>query len=271
MANVETALLHSAKGPKRSALQGSGRYPLTPAGQTAEEPDAGQGGFLYGLLRYVRSVYAVNGTDGKILTSPEKNDVQIVIPYAPGGGSDNLVRGMMQYLDLGATTVAVNVEGAAGYIGALQGYNSKNDGYTIMTHNEMDLISYTMSGQSAEPLYENLEYICDVVTDYNLLSTSPDTGWKTAQDVIDYVNANPGKVTVGSTGSNNVNYGTTMELLKDMGIYDKVTIVPYDGGAASETALQGGHIQLEVNSLADTSGLRTKSWTSARRETDVLL
>lgn len=42
------------------------------------------------------------------------------------------------------------------------------------------------------------------------------------------------------TGSNNVNYGTTMELLKDMGIYDKVTIVPYDGGAASETALQGG-------------------------------
>ena len=38
-----------------------------------------------------------------------------------------------------------------------------------------------------------------------------------------------------------------------MGIYDKVTIVPYDGGAASETALQGGHIQIEVNSLADTS------------------
>ena len=182
-----------------------------------------------------------------------KKDIQIIIPYAPGGGSDNLVRGMMQYLDLGATTVAINVDGASGYIGALQGYNSKNDGYTIMTHNEMDLISYSMSGQATEPLYENLEYICDVVTDYNLLCTSPDTGWTTAQEVIDYVNANPGTVTVGCTGSNNVNYGTTMELLKAMGIYDKVTIVPYDGGAASETALQGGHIQLEVNSLADTS------------------
>lgn len=67
------------------------------------------------------------------------------------------------------------------------------------------------------------------------------TGSSSAQEVIDYINANPGKVTVGCTGSNNVNYGTTMELLKDMGIYyDKVTIVPYDGGAASETALQGG-------------------------------
>ena len=56
-----------------------------------------------------------------------KKDVQIVIPYAPGGGSDNLVRGTMQYLDLGATTVAINVEGASSYIGAFQGFNSAND------------------------------------------------------------------------------------------------------------------------------------------------
>ena len=182
-----------------------------------------------------------------------KKDVQIIIPYAPGGGSDNLVRGTMQYLELGANAVPINVEGASGYIGALQGFNSSNGGYTIMTHNEMDLISYSMSGQAEVDLYKDLEYICDVVTDYNLLCTNPDSGWTTVQEAIDYINANPGTVTVGCTGSNNVNYGTTMELLKAMGVYDKVTIVPYDGGAASETALQGNHIQLEVNSLADTA------------------
>lgn len=193
-----------------------------------------------------------SGSGGGASGYPKK-DVQIIIPYAPGGGSDNLVRGTMQHLDLGATTVAINVEGASGYIGALRGFNSSNDGYTIMTHNEMDLISYSMSGQAEVDLYKDLEYICDVVTDYNLLCTSPDTGWTTAQEAIDYINANPGTVTVGCTGSNNVNYGTTMELLKAMGVYDKVTIVPYDGGAASETALQGNHIQLEVNSLADTA------------------
>ena len=142
-------------------------------------------------------------------------------------------------------------------MGALQGFNSKNDGYTIMTHNEMDLISYSMSGQAEVELYSELAYICDVVTDYNLLCTSPDTGWTTAQEAIDYINEHPGEVKVGCTGSNNVNYGTTMELLKAMGIYDNVTIVPYDGGAASETALQGGHIQLEVNSLADTNAYIT--------------
>ena len=181
-------------------------------------------------------------------------DIQIIVPYAPGGGSDNLVRGMIQYLDLdGKTAVPINVEGASGYIGALQAYNTANDGYTILTHNEMDVISYVVSGQAEVDLVGDLEYICDVVTDYNLLCTNPDSGWKTAQEAIDYINANPGKVTVGCTGSNNVNYATTSELLKAMGIFDKVTIVPYDGGAASETALQGNHIQLEVNSLADTN------------------
>ncbi len=184
---------------------------------------------------------------------PEK-DIQIIVPYAPGGGSDNLVRGMIQYLDLdGKTAIPINVEGASGYIGALQAYNTAADGYTILTHNEMDVISYVVSGQAEVDLVSELEYVCDVVTDYNLLCTNPDSGWKTAQEAIDYINANPGKVTVGCTGSNNVNYATTSELLKAMGIFDKVTIVPYDGGAASETALQGNHIQLEVNSLADTN------------------
>ncbi len=212
---------------------------------------------MLAVLMLASLLSGCGGSTGNSGSKSESNyptkDVQIIIPYAPGGGSDNLVRGTMQYLDLGATTVAINVEGASGYIGALQGFNSSNDGYTIMTHNEMDLISYSMSGQAEVDLYKDLEYICDVVTDYNLLCTSPDTGWTTAQEAIDYINANPGTVTVGCTGSNNVNYGTTMELLKAMGVYDKVTIVPYDGGAASETALQGGHIQLEVNSLADTA------------------
>ena len=66
-----------------------------------------------------------SGSGGGASGYPKK-DVQIIIPYAPGGGSDNLVRGTMQHLDLGATTVAINVEGASGYIGALQGFNSSN-------------------------------------------------------------------------------------------------------------------------------------------------
>ena len=211
---------------------------------------------LLAVLMLVGLLAACGGSSSSGSSAPAypTKGIQIIVPYAPGGGSDNLVRGMLQYLELdGQTATPINVEGASGYIGALQAYNSANDGYTILTHNEMDVISYSLNGSADVELFSQLEYICDVVTDYNLLCTNPDSGWKTAQEAIDYINANPGTVTVGCTGSNNVNYATTVELLKAMGIYDKVTVVPYDGGAASETALMGNHIQLEVNSLADTN------------------
>lgn len=118
---------------------------------------------------------------------------------------------MLPFLDLdGQTAVPVNVEGAAGYVGGLQAFNSKNDGYTILTHNEMDVISYTMSGQADVPLYSELDYICDVVTDYNVLCTNTTSGWITAQEIIDYCTANPGTVKVGTIGFSNVNYATAM-------------------------------------------------------------
>ena len=186
---------------------------------------------------------ASSSGDAAKLDYPKK-DVQIIIPYAPGGGSDNLVRGMMQYLDLGATTVAINVEGASGYIGALQGFNSKNDGYTIMTHNEMDLISYSMSGQATVDLYKDLEYICDVVTDYNLLCTSPSTGWTTAQEVIDYVNANPGTVTVADTGSGAAPHLAYLAMVQDLGL--ELKTVSYDSAADSVVAVVSGEVQAAI-------------------------
>ena len=55
---------------------------------------------------------------------------------------------MMEYLELpnDQTFVAVNVDGAAGYIGCQQAFNSANDGYTLLAHNPMDVVSYTLGG-----------------------------------------------------------------------------------------------------------------------------
>ena len=70
------------------------------------------------------------------------------MPFSPGGGSDVLTRSMMEYLELpnDQTFVAVNVDGAAGYIGCQQAFNSANDGYTLLAHNPMDVVSYTLGG-----------------------------------------------------------------------------------------------------------------------------
>lgn len=193
-----------------------------------------------------------NKDDDAASKYPEKA-VQVIIPYAPGGGSDILTRAIMDVIKLpnDQNLVAINVDGASGFTGCMQAYNSSNDGYTILAHNPMDVVSYTLSGTTQEPLYSELSLICTMVTDYNVFSTNKQSGWTTVEEVIEYAKANPGEIKIGCTGSTTVNYADTLRLLRAMEIDDCVTIVPYDGGAASKTALMGNHIQLEVNSASD--------------------
>ena len=65
----------------------------------------------------------------------------------------------MEYIELpnNQKLVAVNVEGASGFTGAMQAFNSKNDGYTILAHNPMDVVSYSLSGTTDVELWDELE------------------------------------------------------------------------------------------------------------------
>lgn len=192
----------------------------------------------------------VKNASGNYPTKP----IQVIVPFAPGGGSDIITRAIMKYIELpnNQNLVAINVEGASGYIGAQQAANSKNDGYTILAHNPMDLASYSLSKTATQELYKDMELICNVVNDFNVISTNKNTGWKSIEDVIDYINANPNEnIKWGVTGSKNSNFGDTLRVAQAYKIDKNVTIVPYDGGAASKTALMGGHIKLEMNTASD--------------------
>lgn len=166
----------------------------------------------------------------------------------------------------------MNVEGASGFTGAMQAFNSKNDGYTILAHNPMDVVSYSLSGTTDVELWDELETVCGIVDDFNVLVTNPQSGWTTLEEALEYIKANPGTVKVGNTGSNNCNMADCLRTLDALGIRDDVVVVPYDGGAENKTALMGNHVQLSVNSCADiqsaiTSGDHHRSadcWRSPR-------
>ncbi len=193
-----------------------------------------------------------SGGSGK--ASYPTKPVQVIIPFAPGGGSDILTRAIMKHIELPnkQNLVAVNVEGASGYIGAQQASNSKNDGYTILAHNPMDLASYSLSETTSTEIYKDMELICNVVNDFNVISTNKATGWKSIDDVLAYIQSHPNeKIKWGVTGSKNTNYADTLRVAQNYKIDKNVTIVPYDGGAASKTALMGGHIKLEMNTASD--------------------
>lgn len=179
--------------------------------------------------------------------------INVIVPFAPGGGSDVLTRSMMEYLKLpnNQTFVAVNVEGAAGYIGAQQAFNSANDGYTLLAHNPMDVVSYTLGGTTDIELYKELELVCGIADDFNFLVTNKQSGWTNLDEMVEYVKAHPGEVKVGNTGSMNCNMADCMRVLDALGIADDVTIVPYNSGSDNKVANMGNHIQLSVNTGAD--------------------
>lgn len=183
---------------------------------------------------------------------PSKS-INVIVPFAPGGGSDVLTRSMMEYLELpnDQNFVVINVDGAAGYTGCQQAFNSANDGYTLLAHNPMDVVSYTLGGTTDVELYKELELICGIADDFNFLVTNKQSGWTSLEDVIEYVKAHPGEVKVGNTGSMNCNMADCLRVLDAMGIKDDVTVVPYNSGSDNKVAAMGNHVQLSVNTGAD--------------------
>jgi tripartite-type tricarboxylate transporter receptor subunit TctC len=201
------------------------------------------------VLAVSGALYATGGSESAAF--PVK-PVQCIIPYAPGGGSDVLTRAIMKDIKMAQPLVAVNIEGGAGLVGANQAYDSKADGYTILAHNPVDLIGFDLGGLSDDPLWRDLETVAMVVADYNVISTNKFSGWKTVEDLVAWTKANPGqKVKWAVSGARSVNMADTQRIARDLGIFDSITFVPYDGGAGTRKALLGDEARLETTTASE--------------------
>ena len=180
--------------------------------------------------------------------------ISCIVPYAAGGGSDTLTRTIMKVIRLpnNGQIVAVNVEGASGYTGCLQAAKSAPDGYTILAHNPMDVVGYTLSQSTNEALYQDMALICTVVDDYGVILTNKEAGFKSLEEVAAYAKDHPGAINLGTTGVNSINFADTLRILRALDIENEITVVPYDSGNTATTALLGNQIQLLTMSVADT-------------------
>ncbi len=158
--------------------------------------------------------------------------VRLIVPYAPGGGTDVFSRLLAAQIEkeLGQTLVIDNRAGGASVIGTQAVASSQPDGYTI---GMMDSAFFTNPGL----LKDNLTYDTrrDFITISLLARTQlvlcvhPSSPFKTAKELVDHAKANPGKLTFASAG-----IGTGIHLAGEQ--FRQVTgiefvVVPYRGGA----------------------------------------
>lgn len=177
-----------------------------------------------------------------------KKTVEVIVPYAAGGGTDVMCRAVLAELDF--TTMVTNIEGASSSIGTMEALHRNGDGYTILCHLPESMSCYAMTGTFSEPADELMIPICTPVVDPMCMVISANNGKFTNLDELkEYAVAHPGEVKWCATGTKSQNHmisalhWTAMEL--------DVTYVPYDSGAKSRAALLGGNADIFVTQISE--------------------
>ena len=170
---------------------------------------------------------------------PSKS-VRLIVSAAAGGGNDLIARIVAQHLQpkWKQSIVVENRPGAGNNSAAEFVYKSEPDGYTFLVSPPAPLVFNKALFKELRFEPEKLEPVS--ISSYipNVLVVKPGSPFKTAQDLIAYAKANPGKLTYGSQGN-----GTTGHLtgaLFEMMIGAKHAHLPYTGAGPALRDLAGG-------------------------------
>lgn len=182
------------------------------------------------------------------------NTIRLVVPAPAGGGIDVAVRAIAEQLSvvLKQPVIVDNKAGAGGLIGTKAVSQSPPDGYTI---------AYIHSGlvtvQAMNPkldLLKEFRPVAKLSHSPFLAVVSADSKYKTLQDLIAAVQANPGKLTFGSGGPGSPAHLAVEYIEEKLGNF-KALHVPFKGAAESANAIVGGQIDFQVGLLAANIGL----------------
>jgi putative tricarboxylic transport membrane protein len=173
--------------------------------------------------------------------------VEVVVPYAPGGGTDNLMRMITGIIDENKwSPVPLNVVNRAGGSGAV-GFNylinKKGDPHVIAGATPM-IVSGKIEGRLPGNHRDAMTILMIVAIDELMLSVRSESPYKTIDDFVKDARARPGQLTVGGTATNTEDHIFTY--LFEQAAKIKVKYVPFNSGGEVTTALMGGHIDAAV-------------------------
>jgi tripartite-type tricarboxylate transporter receptor subunit TctC len=173
-----------------------------------------------------------------------EHQVTIVVPFAPGGGSDIAARVLSKYLteDLKQPFLVDNRAGAGGNIAARYVAQARPDGYTLMVISSILTINPSLYKNVAFDPMRDFTPIVEIGDAPNVIVTRPDSGIKSVAELIAQAKAKPDLLNYANPGSGTSPH-IAMEYFKvRAGI--NITNVPYSGAGPSMQAVLGGSTQL---------------------------
>ena len=173
---------------------------------------------------------------------PQK-PVRLIIPYAAGGNSDDIMRPVVQKLGpaLGQTVIIENRAGGGTVIGTDIVAKAPPDGYTLLYVPAPFVANPSMMRKLPYDSLRDFAPITQVMRSPLVLIVTPQLPVQTVSRLIAYARANPGKLSFGS-GIGGAGH-LAGELMKSVAGIDMVHI-GYKGSAPAMLDLVAGRLQL---------------------------
>ncbi len=187
------------------------------------------------------------------IASPEypESDIEIIVPFGVGGGSDVAARAVAEGLKplLKVPLVITNMSGAAATKGMLHVAQQPADGYTVLAVTTSHLID-AVKPKTRAHIIRDFDPIMRIQWDTTAVFISAESKFKTIKDLIDYGKKNPRFLTFAGTSPGAWSEIQTVAFFKKLGV--DVTFVPFESGAEIKAAIIGGHIHGACEELAET-------------------
>ena len=176
-------------------------------------------------------------------TWPDK-PIRIVVPAPPGGSMDVIARILADAMQpgLGQPMIVDNKPGGLGMLGVNEMLGAPRDGYTVMVHLNGVVSEIPHLTKPRFDPFKDIKPIAELARSGLLFVGGPQLQAKTLKEVISYVKANPGKVSVASYSAGTVSHTLGVELNALAGL--DMQHVGYKGAPPALQDVMGGHVPL---------------------------
>ena len=175
--------------------------------------------------------------------------IRIIIGYTPAGSADITARLMGQWLSerFGQTVVIENRPGAGTNLATEAVVRAPADGYTLLLVAPANAINATLFEKLNHNYLRDIAPVAGINRFPNVMEVNPSVPAKTVPEFIAYAKANPGKLSMASSGA-----GSTIHMsgeLFKMLTGTSMTHVPYRGSAPALTDMISGQVQVMFDNI----------------------
>lgn len=206
------------------------------------------------LASLTATLFLMPVTPSAAAASYPDRPVTIVVPFAPGGGTDIIARMVAEKLGnkFNQSFIVQNLPGAGGTIGAASVARAKPDGYTLLVYH-IGMISSTYQFKLPYDPVKDFTPITLLTSAANLVAVNPNLPVDSLGEFIAYAKAHPNDLNFGSSGLGGADHlaGELLNTVADI----RTTHVPYRGGSPAIVAAVSGEVQFVMGTASQVVGM----------------